>query len=159
MKCLVQIGLRYLINKDFIVRNIGLLVLLLVLLFPALEIYTMFQVADIIGWWLLVWLFVSAIIGWALIREESMAIFGRLALAVQNGQSPFVALWQSGRTMLAGVLLIFPGVISDVIALILLAWPSGSVPPDKRNMPDDDIIEGEVRVVEADRIEIKSERH
>ena len=140
-------------------RNIGLLVLLLVLLFPALEIYTMFQVADIIGWWLLVWLLASAIIGWALIREESMAIFGRLALAVQNGQSPFVALWQSGRTMLAGVLLIFPGVISDVFALILLAWPSGSVPPGKRNMPDDDIIEGEVRVVEADRIEIKSERH
>lgn len=137
-------------------RNIGLLVLLLVLLFPALEIYTMFQVADIIGWWLLVWLLVSAIIGWALIREESMAIFGRLMMTAQSGQSPFAALWTSGRNILAGVLLIFPGVISDAIALVLLFWPGKSARAGKNSVQDDGIIEGEAYVVEADKIEIKS---
>lgn len=137
-------------------RNFGLLVLLTVLLFPALEIYTMVQVADVIGWWLLAWLLISAAIGWALIKEESFAIFGRLAETVQNGQSPFAALWESGRTILAGVLFIFPGVISDAIALVLLVWPSSSTPPDRRRQQDDNIIEGEVRVVEAERIETKS---
>lgn len=140
-------------------RNLGLIVLLSVLLFPALEIYTMVQVAEVVGWWLLAWLFISAVIGWALIKEESFAIFGRLAETVQNGQSPFAALWESGRTILAGVLFIFPGVISDAIALVLLVWPSSTTPPDRRRQQDDNVIEGEVRVVEAERIEIKSDRH
>jgi len=141
------------------VRNVGLLVLLSVLLFPALEIFTMFQLADVIGWWLLAWLVFSAVLGWVLIKEESMAVFGRLAVAVQNGHSPFVALWESGRTILAGVLLIFPGVISDAIALILLLWPNSSEQPGQRNMPDDNVVEGEVIVVDAERIETKSDQH
>ena len=140
-------------------RNFGLLVLLSVLLFPALEIYTMVQVAEVIGWWLLAWLIISAVIGWALIKEESFAIFGRLAETVQNGQSPFAALWESGRTILAGVLFIFPGVISDAIALVLLVWPSSTTPVNRRRQKDDNVIEGEVRVVETGRIEIKSDRH
>lgn len=139
-------------------RNLGLIVLLSVLLFPALEIYTMFQLAEVIGWWLLAWLLLMGIAGWLLIQEESMAIFGRLAMTTANGQSPFVALWESGRTLLAGVLLIFPGVVSDAIALILLLWPSSSVRPAKGNMPEDGIIEGEGRVVEAEVIQIKSDR-
>ena len=136
----------------------ALLVLLLVLLFPALEIYTMFQVADYIGWWLLVWLISSAFAGWLLIREEISSLFARLALSAHSGQSPFAALWQSGRTILAGALLIFPGVISDVIALILLLWPAGSARPAQSPLPDDGIVEGEGRVIEETFIQIKSKR-
>jgi len=116
----------------------------------------MFQVADVIGWWLLAWLLFSAIIGWALIKEESLAVFGRLASAMQNGQSPFAALWDSGRTMLAGLLLIFPGVLSDIFALVLLLLPNKSDRLNARRAANDDIIEGEVRVVEAEQIESKS---
>jgi UPF0716 protein FxsA len=137
------------------VRSFGLIFLLVVLGFPALEIYTMFQVADVIGWWLLVWLILSALIGWILIKEEKMAVFGRLAVAVQNGQSPFAALWDSGRTMLAGLLLIIPGVLSDVLALILLLLPNKSGRINPRSPHDDSVIEGEVRVVEAEQIESK----
>ena len=139
-------------------RNVGLILLFFILVFPALEIYTMFQVADVIGWWLLAWLILSALIGWVLIKEESMAVFGRLAVTVQSGQSPFAAIWDSGRTMLAGLMLIIPGVLSDAIALVLLLWPSSSGRPAKREMSDDGVIEGEVRVVEAEKIEIKSDR-
>ena len=113
-----------LINKGFIVRGFGLIFLLVVFGFPALEIYTMFLLSEVIGWWLLAWLIFSAVVGWALIREESMAVFGRMAIAVQNRQSPFAALWDSGRTMLAGLLLIFPGVLSDILALFLLLLPN-----------------------------------
>ena len=137
-------------------RSFGLIFLLAVLGFPALEIYTLFQVADVIGWWLLAWLLFSALIGWILIKEESLAVLGRLAVAVQNGQSPFAALWDSGRTMLAGLLLIIPGVLSDVLALILLLLPNKSGRINPRNDHDDGIIEGEVRVVDAGQIESKS---
>ena len=140
-------------------RNLGLIVLLFVLLFPALEIYTMFQLADVIGWWLLAWLLASAMLGSALIRSESMAAVSRLAMTAQKGHSPFVAIWQSGRNILAGMLLIFPGVISDAIALILLLWPGRPVRAGKAPVQDDGIIEGEAYVVEAEKIEIKSDRH
>lgn len=145
-----------LIHKGLIVRSFGLIFLLAVLGFPALEIYTLFQVADVIGWWLLAWLLFSALIGWILIKEESLAVFGRLAVAVQNGQSPFAALWDSGRTMLAGLLLIIPGVLSDVVALILLLLPNKSDRFKARRAANDDIIEGEVRVIEVGQIESKS---
>jgi UPF0716 protein FxsA len=138
------------------VRSVGLILLFFILLFPALEIYTMFQVADVMGWWLLAWLILSALTGWILMKEESMAIFGRLAVAVQNGQSPIAAVWDSGRTMLAALLLIFPGVLSDLLALVLLLLPNRAEQPNARPMPDDDTIEGEVRVIEAEQIESKS---
>ncbi|OYY44576.1 MAG: hypothetical protein B7Y56_09405 [Gallionellales bacterium 35-53-114] len=133
-----------------------MILLFFILLFPALEIYTMFQVADVMGWWLLAWLILSALTGWILMKEESMAIFGRLAVAVQNGQSPIAAVWDSGRTMLAALLLIFPGVLSDLLALVLLLLPNRAEQPNARPMPDDDTIEGEVRVIEAEQIESKS---
>ncbi len=140
-------------------RNIGLILLLVIFGFPALEIYSMFLVAGYIGWWLLLSLIVSAVFGWLLIREESLAVFGRLALTVQNGQSPFAAIWDSGRTLLAGVLLIFPGVFSDVVALVLLLLPNKVGRSYPRNMQDDGIIEGEVRVVGVEQIESKFKSH
>lgn len=136
-------------------RSFGFVFLLILLGFPALEIYTLFRVADAIGWWLLLWLVFSMVAGWTLIQEERLAVFGRLMIALQSGQSPFAALWDSGRTMMAGVLFIFPGVISDAIALILLLLPSQSKRAKKADIPDDGIIEGEWREVEAERLETK----
>jgi UPF0716 protein FxsA len=117
-----------------------LVVLTILLCFPALEIYAMFRVADQIGWWLLAWLVAAAGGGWLLIQEEKLAFFGRLVQAVQTGQSPLGALFDSGRTLAAGWLLIFPGVISDGLALILLL-----IPRRHRPAADDGVIEGEYR--------------
>lgn len=122
-----------------------ILVLLIILLcFPALEIYTLFRVADHIGWWLLAWLVAAAAGGWLLIQEEKLAFFGRLVQAVQTGQSPLRAVFDSGRTLAAGWLLIFPGVISDGLALILLLIPRRSRPAP-RPAANDGVIEGEYR--------------
>jgi UPF0716 protein FxsA len=96
-------------------------------------------------------------IGKMLIKEGMMALLGRLAMAAHNGQSPLVALWESGRTILAGILLMLPGVISDAIALVLLLWPSGRAHAGNRASADENIIDGEVRVVEAVQIDLKSD--
>ena len=139
-------------------RSFSFVFLLILLAFPALEIYTLFRVADAIGWWLLLWLVFSMIVGLTLIKEERLALFGRLMVALQSGQSPFVALWDSGRTMMAGVLFIFPGVISDAIALVLLLLPGRTKRAPQPGMPDDGIIEGEWHEVEAERLESKNRR-
>lgn len=117
------------------------LFLAILLGFPLLELWVAVLAAQKIGWWLLAWLAGAAFIGVTLIREEQFAIFGRLMSAVQQGQDPFRAIFTSGRLMLAGLLLIFPGVISDGLALLLLIWPRGKVKATQKS----DVIEGEFR--------------
>lgn len=122
----------------------GFLILVILLGFPVLEIFTLVRLADVIGWWLLVWLLFAAIAGWSLLREAGFAAPARLLLALQSGQTLGVSLLYGFVPVIAGILLIFPGVISDVIALILLLLS----PPGRRKAPppqDDGVIEGEWR--------------
>jgi UPF0716 protein FxsA len=129
------------------------LILFILLGFPALEIFGLVKLADVIGWGLLLWLALSAFAGWTLIKEEKLAIAGRLLSALQSGQQPIYALLDSMRTLIAGVLLIFPGVISDGIAVILLLLPGSKVPsPAARDDAGEVIIEGEWKREEDSRL-------
>lgn len=129
-----------------------LLVLFILLGFPALEIFVLVQLAGVIGWWLLLWLMVSAFAGWTLIQEEKLAVFGRLFSSLQSGQPLGYAMLDSLRTLIAGVLLIFPGVVSDVIALVLLLLPRPKVVPSSSPVPEETIIEGEWQREEDKRL-------
>jgi len=125
-----------------------LLILAILLAFPFIELYVLIQLASVYGWWLALYLLSMMIAGWLLIQEERLAVFGRLFQIVQSGQHPVVALLTSARKLLAGMLLIFPGVISDVFAILLLLIPapSGSRPDlPRRAAANDDVIEGEWR--------------
>lgn len=120
--------------------------------FPALEIFVLFRLADAIGWWLLAWLILSAGAGWVLIQEERLAVFARLFSSLQSGQPLGYAMLDSLRTLFAGVLLIFPGVVSDVLALILLLLPRSKATPLARNRADEGVIEGEWQREEERRL-------
>jgi len=121
----------------------GILILAILLAFPVLEIFTLFRVADLLGWWLLAWLLTAALIGGLLLRDAGIGAPARLLTALQSGQSLGASLWYGFIPFIAGILLIFPGVISDVIALILLLLP---LPARRNAMPpaaNDEVIEGE----------------
>jgi UPF0716 protein FxsA len=128
----------------------GFLILAILLAFPVLEIFTLVQVADIIGWWLLLlWLLIAALIGGRLLRGVGLDAPARLLAALQSGQSLGASLWYGFIPFIAGILLIFPGVISDVIALILLL-----IPVRRSGMPpaaNDEVIEGEWHEVDDNR--------
>ncbi|BBP02475.1 FxsA family protein [Sulfuriferula nivalis] len=126
---------------------------IIVLSFPALEIYTLVKVYQSIGWWVVALLLASAFAGAMLIAEERLAFIGRMMMAVQTGGSPIRALFESGRTMIAGGLLIFPGVISDVLAILLLLVPASLFGRRSQTIkPVDDVIEGEFRREDQDRL-------
>lgn len=118
----------------------GWVILTGVLVFPALEILVLVWLGQWLGWWLLLVLAAAAMLGWMLLLGERLMLFGRVMEAVQSGQPLAGALLDSGRTLLAGVLLIFPGVISDVAAVALLLWPRRARPPAREI-----IIDGEWR--------------
>jgi UPF0716 protein FxsA len=126
---------------------------IIVLSFPALEIYTLVKVYQSIGWWVVALLLVSAFAGAMLIAEERLAFIGRMMMAVQTGGSPIRALFESGRTMIAGGLLIFPGVISDALAILLLLVPARLFGRRSQVIkPVDDVIEGEFRREDQERL-------
>jgi UPF0716 protein FxsA len=89
----------------------------------------------------------AACAGAALIKEARFALLARLAAGVAQGRFSITALTDSARTVLAGLFLIFPGVISDVIALMLLLWPSPRVVSEavRRPAAHRGFIEGEFR--------------
>ncbi len=130
----------------------GFFILSILLGFPALEIFATFRVAQIIGWWLLPWLIASAVVGGWLIREAGVMVPVKLFAALNAGHNLNLALLDSFRTVLAGLLLIFPGVASDFLALLLLLLPHPKMSPQATSR-DDGIIEGEwTRVNERDRL-------
>jgi UPF0716 protein FxsA len=71
----------------------------------------------------------------------------RLAAGFAQGRFAIAALTDSARTVLAGLLLIFPGVVSDLIAITLLLLPGPRVVTESvaRRPGTGTLIEGEFR--------------
>jgi len=122
-------------------------IVLLLLSFPVLEAIGIFWVASAIGGWVLLWLLLAAVAGVMLIRVERVAWGARLLFSVQSGAHPLAALFASGRMLLAGGLLVFPGFISDAVALVLLLIPGtwGRRKADPLRPANDEILEGEFK--------------
>ncbi len=91
--------------------------------FPLAETAVLLAVGQGHGMWVLAWLVLSAIVGVVLIKEARFSLVSRLTGSLAQGRFSLSALIDSGRTVLAGLLLIFPGLLSDVMALVLLLLP------------------------------------
>ncbi|MCA2999033.1 MAG: FxsA family protein [Rhodocyclaceae bacterium] len=103
-----------------------LVILAILMGFPLLEGALLFKLASGehgSGVWVLAWLVFAAIAGIVLIKQARFSLVSRLALALSQGQFSISALVDSFRTVIAGLLLIFPGFISDVMALAILLIP------------------------------------
>ena len=95
--------------------------LLIVLGFPLIDLYATIRIVRWTGVPVYVWLGLAALAGLFLLRNERMA-FRANTVAAMHGEQPLLrGLFDSGRKVLAGMLFLLPGVISDVMALVLLA--------------------------------------
>ena len=133
-----------------------LLILVILMGFPLLEGAVLYELAagpTGHGGWVLAWLVFAAIAGVVLIKQARFSLVTRLAAALSQGQFSLAAIIDSFRTVLAGLLLIFPGVISDVMALFLLLLPlrepayqrARRATPNGTRIRSDGVIEGEFR--------------
>ena len=133
-----------------------LLILVTLMGFPLLEGAVLYELAagpTGHGGWVLAWLVFAAIAGVVLIKQARFSLVTRLAAALSQGQFSLAAIIDSFRTVLAGLLLIFPGVISDVMALFLLLLPlrepayqrAQRATPNGTRIRSDGVIEGEFR--------------
>ena len=99
------------------------LVIGIVMGFPLLEGAVLYTFGRGHGGWVFAWLIFAAIAGIVLIKQARFSLVTRLAGELSRGQFSLAAIIDSFRTVVAGLLLIFPGVISDVMALLLLLLP------------------------------------
>jgi UPF0716 protein FxsA len=128
-------------------KQVRIVLLAILLGFPLLEAVVLVRLSETLGWWILAWVVLAACAGMALIKEARFAMLARLAAGLSNGTFAVTALTDSARTVIAGLLLIFPGVVSDLIALTLLLLPGPRVVMEtaRRAGPQRTLIEGEFR--------------
>lgn len=124
-----------------------LLLVAILLGFPLLEAVVLVRLSETLGWWLFAWVLLAACAGIALIKEARFAMLARLAAGLAQGRFSIAAFTDSARTVVAGFLLVFPGVISDLIALTLLLWPGPRMATESVSRPRSGgtLIEGEFR--------------
>lgn len=123
------------------------LLLAILLGFPFAEAALLVTVGQGHAFWVLAWLILSAVVGMVLIKQARFELVARLAASLTQGRFSLSALIDSGKTVLAGLLLIFPGFISDAMALVLLLIPVRSREFELNTAPvvRFGVIEGEYR--------------
>lgn len=97
--------------------------LAIVMVFPLFDLYVTARFARWTGIPLWIWLTGSLIGGLWLLRNERLAFRSNVVAALHGEQSLLRELVDSGRKVLAGILLIVPGILSDVMAVLLLMLP------------------------------------
>ena len=99
------------------------LVLLIVLAFPVIDVLATLRFARWTGVSAVAWMLASTLAGLLLLRHERLGFRARTLAALRGDRPLMRGLLDSGRKVLAALFLILPGVLSDVIALLLLSLP------------------------------------
>ncbi len=98
--------------------------LLLILLLPILEIVGFIQVGDWIGAGPTIGLLaLSAVVGMLLVRHQGLASLTRAQAAAARGEAPIGTVLDGFCAVLAGILLIIPGFLTDILGIALLIGP------------------------------------
>ncbi|MGL5604999.1 MAG: FxsA family protein, partial [Plesiomonas sp.] len=95
--------------------------LFLFLFLPFIEITLFIQVADQIGGWTTLALaLLASVLGVSLIRSKGVQTLRHVQRKLAQGEMPAQELLQGCLLVIAGILLIIPGFLTDFVALILL---------------------------------------
>lgn len=104
--------------------SLRLALVLVFLAFPLLEIALLIKVGETIGFWPTMTILIAvAILGFMVIREQGLSMVGRMLAALSEGRFPLEPLLDSYVLIVAGFLLIVPGLISDAVGFALLVAP------------------------------------
>lgn len=91
---------------------------------PLLEIVVLVKTGQMIGFWATLGLVIAAgVIGSMILSRQSLGAFRQTMEAANKGHPPVAPVLDSMFLMLAGGLLLMPGLISDVLALLLMIPP------------------------------------
>lgn len=97
------------------------LLVLLLLGMPLLELVVLIRVGQVIGaWWTIALLVVASIVGGWLIRLQGARAWRSFVDSLSTGRLPTRELADSALIVLAGALMLSPGFVTDLFALLLI---------------------------------------
>ncbi len=132
---------------------------LLLLSLPALELLATVWLAHLIGWWVLVWYLLSAGVGIAILKSWRFSVAMAVLGGARRGEVPLGRLFWVARSMIAALLFIVPGPITDVIGiLMILPWPGHRASLGATAAAGEGVIEGEYVQVD-EPVEILPRKH
>lgn len=106
---------------------VGLLALLF-LVVPIAELYVIVQVAGAVGVPETILLLIGiSLLGAWLARVAGVSVLYRLQRTVRAGRVPSVEIVDGALVLLAGALMITPGFLSDILAILLLLPPTRAI--------------------------------
>lgn len=137
-------------------RRLSVLFLLSFLVFILAEVALLVWVTNLIGWWTLVALMASTVVGAFLLQREWRKAWRGLSESLQTGSLPAGRTADAVLVLLGGFMLIMPGFGSDIIGLLLLlpftrpgirsilGWWVGRTVAGNATSPRDTVIRGDV---------------
>lgn len=97
------------------------ILVLILIAWPVMEFAAFAQVAQWVGTPLaIVGLFLSAILGFGILRGQSFSAARKMQGMIAQGQLPMREMFDSAVIALASLLLIIPGYVTDIVGLLLL---------------------------------------
>ena len=104
---------------------LGVIVAFLPIIWLIAELFVAIKVAEVIGVLPMILLLLVSwpLGGWAL-RSQGRAAWRRLRAAVESGHAPGREVLDGALILIGGLLLIVPGFLSDVVAVLVLLAPT-----------------------------------
>lgn len=125
---------------------------LLLLALPVAELLVLLQLADAIGGWrVLLLLVASGLIGAQIARMAGLQVIAQSKKAFATGSLPSESVVNGALLLLAAVLLITPGLITDVLAIVVLI-------PWSRRLVGKTIVAGIERAVAQGKLRVMHAR-
>lgn len=135
---------------------------------PLVELVVFVLLGQVIGFgWTVLALAATSVVGMLFLRAEGLRALDDLRAAATAGRRPGRELADGGLVVLGGLLLVFPGLVTSVVGLLLVLRPTrplarrllglvvvrrllgdpgpGTAPhPERRSPGHDDVVRGEV---------------
>jgi UPF0716 protein FxsA len=101
---------------------------LLFVVVPIVEIYFIIQVAHVIGGWETIGLLIiESLIGAWLMKRQGIGALNRVTSAIEQRRAPGKELVDGFLILVAGVLMVTPGFVTDVFGFLLLIPPTRAI--------------------------------
>lgn len=99
----------------------GLMLFSLMIAIPVLEIGVFIVVGRYIGLWpTLAGIFLTALIGSAIIRHQGLAMIKKARQTIDAGEAPVREVVEGAALLIAGIMLLTPGFVTDTVGFLLL---------------------------------------
>jgi UPF0716 protein FxsA len=104
--------------------NVLPLVAILLILAPLIEIWIMIDIGSVIGaGWTILAIVATALLGMALVRYQGLGVYLRLQQTAERGELPAMEMLEGLALLISGLLLLFPGFVTDTLGFLLLVPP------------------------------------